>query len=82
MEKPLPQHLVHLHRDPLQCVPEDVVAKSSVSGDMFNLYLHQNYPEYFSGGIEDVAGAAEYLSLADSMTAAWTTKQAMIGYEL
>ena len=79
VEKPLPKHLAQHYRDPLQCIPEDVVAKTSVSGDMFNLYLHQNYPDYYVGGVGDVAAAAEYLSLADTLTAAWTTKEAMIG---
>lgn len=79
-ERPLPPHLLHLQRDPLQCIPEDVVAKTSVSAEFFSLYLHQNYPEYFVN-IEDIGAAAEYLTIADSISASWITKDAMKGYE-
>lgn len=79
-ERPLPAHLAHLARDPLQCVPEDVVSKTSVSPEFFSLYLHQNYPEHFDS-IEDVSSAAEYLSIADSLSATWSVKDSMSQYE-
>lgn len=42
-----------------------------MSGEFFNLYLHQNYPDFFSE-VEDVDRASEYLSDADLLTADWT----------
>lgn len=42
-----------------------------MSGEFFNLYLHQNYVDFFSD-VEDVARASEYLSDADFLTAEWT----------
>lgn len=42
-----------------------------MSGEFFNLYLHQNYVDLFSD-VEDVARASEYLSDADFLTAEWT----------
>lgn len=48
-----------------------VLERSHVSGEFFNLYLHQNYVDFFSD-VEDVARAGEYLSDADFLTAEWT----------
>lgn len=42
-----------------------------MSGEFFNLYLHQNYLDFFSE-VEDVERASEYLSDADLLTADWT----------
>lgn len=39
-------------------------------GDLFNLYLHQNYVEFFSD-IEDLVRASEYLSTADLLCSNW-----------
>ena len=47
-----------------------VVERSHMSAELFNLYLHQNYLDFFSS-VEDVARASEYLSDADFFTADW-----------
>ena len=41
-----------------------------MSAEFFNLYLHQNYLDFFSRS-EDVARASEYLSDADLFTGEW-----------
>lgn len=41
-----------------------------MSGEFFNLYLHQNYLDFFSE-VKDVDRASEYLSDADLLTADW-----------
>ena len=41
-----------------------------MSAELFNLYLHQNYLDFFSS-VEDVARASEYLSDADFFTGDW-----------
>lgn len=48
-----------------------VVERSHMSGEFFNLYLHQNYLDFFSE-VEDVDRASGYLSDADLLTADWT----------
>lgn len=47
-----------------------VVEQSHMSGEVFNLYLHQNYLDFFSE-VDDVAQASKYLSDADLLTACW-----------
>lgn len=47
-----------------------VVERSHMSAEFFNLYLHQNYLDFFSE-VEDVARASEYLSDADFFTGDW-----------
>lgn len=47
-----------------------VVERSHVSGEFFNLYLHQNYLDFFSE-VEDVDKASQYLSDADLITSDW-----------
>uniref|UniRef100_A0A4W6E5M2 RAD17 checkpoint clamp loader component n=1 Tax=Lates calcarifer TaxID=8187 RepID=A0A4W6E5M2_LATCA len=56
-----------------------VVDRSHMSGDFFNLYLHQNYLDFFSE-VEDVARASKYLSDADLLTADWTSRNTMGDY--
>lgn len=41
-----------------------------MSGEVFNLYLHQNYLDFFSE-VDDVAQASTYLSDADLLAAYW-----------
>jgi len=79
-ERPLPFHLSHLFRDHLQFVPEDVVAKTSVSPDFFNLFLHQNYLEYYTK-VNDVVAASDCLSLADTLASDWSIRSVMAGYD-
>lgn len=50
-----------------------------MSGEFFNLYLHQNYLDFFSE-VEDVERASEYLSDADLLTADWTCRSTMEDY--
>ncbi|XP_047446725.1 cell cycle checkpoint protein RAD17 isoform X3 [Mugil cephalus] len=66
----LPSHLSHHHREVLQVDPEVVVERSHMTGEFFNLYLHQNYLDFFSE-IGDVDRATKYLSDADLLTADW-----------
>ncbi|XP_071437264.1 cell cycle checkpoint protein RAD17 isoform X2 [Pithys albifrons albifrons] len=75
----LPAHLSEFHRDTLLIQPEDVVEKSHMSGAMFNLYLHQNYVDFFSD-IDDVVRASEYLSAADVLCSNWSTRPVMENY--
>ncbi|XP_040898516.1 cell cycle checkpoint protein RAD17 [Toxotes jaculatrix] len=75
----LSSHLSHHHREALLVDPELVVDRSHVSGEFFNLYLHQNYLDFFSE-VEDVERASEYLSDADLLTSDWTSRSTMGGY--
>uniref|UniRef100_A0A673GQQ4 Cell cycle checkpoint protein RAD17-like n=1 Tax=Sinocyclocheilus rhinocerous TaxID=307959 RepID=A0A673GQQ4_9TELE len=49
----LPPHLTDHQRDKLLVDPELVIERSHMSGEFFNLYLHQNYPDFFSD-VEDI----------------------------
>ncbi|NXE95556.1 RAD17 protein, partial [Menura novaehollandiae] len=75
----LPAHLSEHRRDTLLIQPEDIVEKSHMSGGMFNLYLHQNYVDFFSD-IDDVVRASEYLSTADILCSNWSTRLLMENY--
>ncbi|NWV62255.1 RAD17 protein, partial [Malurus elegans] len=75
----LPAHLSEHRRDTLLIQPEDIVEKSHMSGSMFNLYLHQNYLDFFSD-IDDVVRASEYLSTADVICSNWSTRLVMESY--
>lgn len=45
--------------------------RSKMSGEFFNLYLHQNFLDFFFE-LEDVARASKYLSDADLLTTEWS----------
>ncbi|NXK53482.1 RAD17 protein, partial [Chauna torquata] len=75
----LPSHLSEYRRDTLLIQPEDIVEKSHMSGSMFNLYLHQNYVEFFTD-IDDVVRASEYLSTADVLCSNWNSRLVMEEY--
>ncbi|TRY65918.1 hypothetical protein DNTS_026615 [Danionella cerebrum] len=75
----LPLHLTDHQRDKLLVDPELVIERSHMSGELFNLYLHQNYPDFFSD-IEDISRASEYLSDADFLTADWSSRSTMLEY--
>ncbi|NXH55008.1 RAD17 protein, partial [Rhabdornis inornatus] len=77
----LPAHLSEHHRDTLLIQPEDIVEKSHMSGSMFNLYLHQNYMDFFSD-IDDVMRASEYLSTADVLCSNWSSRPVMESYSV
>lgn len=75
----LPPHLSDHHREALLVDPELVVERSHMSGEFFNLYLHQNYLDFFSE-VEDVERASEYLSDADLLTSDWASRSTMEHY--
>ncbi|KAM9167666.1 cell cycle checkpoint protein RAD17 isoform 1-T1 [Mergus octosetaceus] len=75
----LPSHLSEYRRDTLLIQPEVIVEKSHMSGSMFNLYLHQNYVEFFTD-IDDVVRASEYLSTADVLCSNWNSRLVMEEY--
>uniref|UniRef100_A0A3Q3D247 RAD17 checkpoint clamp loader component n=1 Tax=Hippocampus comes TaxID=109280 RepID=A0A3Q3D247_HIPCM len=75
----LPSHLSQHHRESLQVDPEWVIEHSYVSGEFFNLYLHQNYLDFFSE-MEDVEKASEYMSDADLLTSDWMSSNTMREY--
>ncbi|XP_051552277.1 cell cycle checkpoint protein RAD17-like isoform X2 [Myxocyprinus asiaticus] len=75
----LPPHLTEHQRDKLLVDPELVIERSHMSGEFFNLYLHQNYLDFFSD-VEDIARASEYLSDADFLTAEWSSRSTMLEY--
>ncbi|NWZ92823.1 RAD17 protein, partial [Nesospiza acunhae] len=75
----LPAHLSGHRRDTLLIQPEEIVEKSHMSGSMFNLYLHQNYVDFFSD-IDDVVRASDYLSTADVLCSNWSARLVMESY--
>nr|XP_046242046.1 cell cycle checkpoint protein RAD17 isoform X2 [Scatophagus argus] len=75
----LPPHLSHHRRKALIINPEMIVERSHISGEFFNLYLQQNYLDFFCE-MEDVGQASEYLSDADLLTADWTSRSTMGNY--
>ncbi|XP_072438232.1 cell cycle checkpoint protein RAD17 [Chiloscyllium punctatum] len=76
---PLPIHLSEHERDPLLINPEEVIENSHMSKELFSLYLHQNYLDFFSE-IEDIVRASEYLSDADFLTVDWNNRSTMQKY--
>lgn len=75
----LPSHLSHFARNHLTFSPEEVLDRIHLSSDMFNLYLHQNYLEFFSD-VDDVVKASENFSDADFMTKEWMHQASMREY--
>nr|XP_033782959.1 cell cycle checkpoint protein RAD17 isoform X3 [Geotrypetes seraphini] len=75
----LPLHLSVHERDPLLVEPEAVVEKSHMPGDLFNLYLHQNYLDFLTD-IDDVVRASKYMSTADILTGDWNSRAALREY--
>nr|XP_034955442.1 LOW QUALITY PROTEIN: cell cycle checkpoint protein RAD17 [Zootoca vivipara] len=75
----LPVHLTEYERNPLLVHPEDVIEKSHMPGDLFNLYLHQNYIDFFSD-IDDLVRASEYLSTADFLCSNWDARPTLREY--
>lgn len=75
----LPAHLSQYDRDLLLVLPEAVVEKSHMRSELFNLYLHQNYLDFFSD-IDDVVRASEYLSSADVLTGDWNSRTTLNVY--
>lgn len=75
----LPTHLSYHKREALAVDPELTVERSKMSGEFFNLYLHQNFLDFFME-VEDVARASKYLSDADLLTAEWSNRSTMADY--
>ncbi|XP_042306110.1 LOW QUALITY PROTEIN: cell cycle checkpoint protein RAD17 [Sceloporus undulatus] len=75
----LPAHLSEYERNHLLVEPEDVIEKSHMPGDLFDLYLHQNYVDFFSD-IDDLVRASEYLSIADSICSNWDARPTLQDY--
>ncbi|KAM5264382.1 LOW QUALITY PROTEIN: cell cycle checkpoint protein RAD17 [Ctenodactylus gundi] len=69
----LPSHLSEHERDPLLVQPEEVVEMSHLPGDLFNLYLHQNYVAFFTD-VDDLVRASDFLSFADILSGDWNTR--------
>ncbi|ERE82177.1 cell cycle checkpoint protein RAD17 [Cricetulus griseus] len=55
---PLPAHLSEHERDMLLVQPEEIVEMSHMPGDFFNLYLHQNYVDFFME-VDDLVRASK-----------------------
>ncbi|XP_037594081.1 cell cycle checkpoint protein RAD17 isoform X2 [Cebus imitator] len=75
----LPSHLSEYERDTLLVEPEEVVEMSHMPGDLFNLYLHQNYIDFFME-IDDIVRASEFLSFADILSGDWNTRSLLREY--
>nr|KAF6490766.1 RAD17 checkpoint clamp loader component [Molossus molossus] len=75
----LPSHLSEYERDTLLVHPEEVVEMSHMPGELFNLYLHQNYIDFFME-VDDLARASEFLSFADVISGDWNTRYLLREY--
>lgn len=75
----LPAHLSEHERDTLLVQPEEIVEMSHMPGDFFNLYLHQNYIDFFVE-VDDLVRASEFLSFADVLGGDWNTRSLLREY--
>ncbi|KAJ8781952.1 hypothetical protein J1605_010700 [Eschrichtius robustus] len=75
----LPSHLSEYERDTLLVQPEEVVEMSHMPGELFNLYLHQNYVDFFTE-VDDLVRASEFLSFADILSGDWNTRSLLREY--
>ncbi|XP_049720947.1 cell cycle checkpoint protein RAD17 isoform X1 [Elephas maximus indicus] len=75
----LPSHLSEHERDTLLIQPEEVVEMSHMPGELFNLYLHQNYVDFFVE-MDDLVRASEFLSFADILSGDWNTRSSLREY--
>ncbi|XP_059550388.1 cell cycle checkpoint protein RAD17 isoform X2 [Myotis daubentonii] len=75
----LPSHLSEYERDTLLVHPEEVVEISHMPGELFNLYLHQNYVDFFME-VDDLVRASEFLSFADIISGDWNTRSLLREY--
>lgn len=46
---------------------------SHMPGELFNLYLHQNYIDFFME-VDDLVRASEFLSFADILSGDWNVR--------
>ncbi|KAI5144349.1 Cell Cycle Checkpoint Protein Rad17 [Manis pentadactyla] len=70
----LPLHLSEHERDAMLVQPEEVVEMSHMPGELFNLYLHQNYIDFFME-VDDLVRASEFLSFADLLNGDWNYRE-------
>uniref|UniRef100_A0ABK0M628 RAD17 checkpoint clamp loader component n=1 Tax=Rattus norvegicus TaxID=10116 RepID=A0ABK0M628_RAT len=75
----LPAHLSEHDRDTLLVQPEEIVEMSHMPGEFFNLYLHQNYIDFFTD-VDDLVRASEFLSFADILGGDWNTRSSLRDY--
>ncbi|XP_077923353.1 cell cycle checkpoint protein RAD17 isoform X3 [Halichoerus grypus] len=75
----LPSHLSEYERDTLLVQPEEVVEMSHMPGELFNLYLHQNYVDFFVE-VDDLVRASDFLSFADTLSGDWNTRSLLRQY--
>ncbi|XP_008573870.1 PREDICTED: cell cycle checkpoint protein RAD17 [Galeopterus variegatus] len=75
----LPPHLSEYERDTLLVQPEEVVEMSHMPGELFNLYLHQNYIDFFTE-VDDLVRATEFLSFADILSGDWNIRSLLREY--
>ncbi|XP_011218892.1 cell cycle checkpoint protein RAD17 isoform X2 [Ailuropoda melanoleuca] len=75
----LPLHLSEYERDTLLVHPEEVVEMSHMPGELFNLYLHQNYIDFFVE-VDDLVRASDFLSFADILSGDWNTRSLLRQY--
>lgn len=75
----LPPHLLEHDRDTLLVQPEEIVEMSHMPGDFFNLYLHQNYIDFFTE-VDDLVRASEFLSFADILGGNWNARSLLRDY--
>jgi len=73
----LPESLKEMERIPLLVNPEEVLDKVELSHASFQMFLHHNYPSFFTS-LDDLVRAAEYISLTDALTAEWTEQQEVL----
>ncbi|XP_007538095.2 cell cycle checkpoint protein RAD17 [Erinaceus europaeus] len=66
----LPSYLSEYERDTLLIQPEEIVEMSHMPRELFNLYLHQNYIDFFTE-VDDLVRASEFLSFADILSGDW-----------
>ncbi|XP_066916374.1 cell cycle checkpoint protein RAD17-like [Clytia hemisphaerica] len=72
-EKSLPSHLTRSKRKKLIEIPEEIYENTQISSDNYALYLHQNYPEFFTN-IDEVVTVSSNCSQADHIGNSWENK--------
>ncbi|EDO34493.1 predicted protein, partial [Nematostella vectensis] len=75
----LPPHLTHCARNTPQFCPEEVAERAHLSSELLQLYLHQNYLDFFTD-LDSVVIALEYMSDADMMSAVWMHRSLLVPY--
>lgn len=63
----LPEHMSHLDRRPSRVAPDQLWADLPVDSSVFQLYLHQNLPQ-FCTEVEQCESTLEFFSTADALT--------------